>query len=78
VLFLGSSCIFPRLAPQPIKGEYLLTGPLEPTNECYATAKIAGIQLCRALRKQYGFAAISLMPTNLYGPGTTTTPPTAM
>ena len=69
LLFLGSSCIYPRLAPQPIKEEYLLTGPLEPTNEWYATAKIAGIQLCRALRKQYGFDAISLMPTNLYGPG---------
>ena len=69
MLFLGSSCIYPRLAPQPIKEEYLLTGPLEPTNEWYATAKIAGIQLCRALRKQYGFDAISLMPTNLYGPG---------
>jgi GDP-L-fucose synthase len=69
LLFLGSSCIYPRLAPQPIKEEYLLTGPLEPTNEWYATAKIAGIQLCRALRKQHGFDAISLMPTNLYGPG---------
>jgi GDP-L-fucose synthase len=69
LLFLGSSCIYPRLRPQPIKEEYLLTGPLEPTNEWYATAKIAGIQLCRALRKQYGFDAISLMPTNLYGPG---------
>ena len=69
LLFLGSSCIYPRLCPQPIKEEYLLTGPLEPTNEWYATAKIAGIQLCRALRKQYGFDAISLMPTNLYGPG---------
>jgi GDP-L-fucose synthase len=69
LLFLGSSCIYPRLAPQPIKEEYLLTGQLEPTNEWYATAKIAGIQLCRALRKQYSFDAISLMPTNLYGPG---------
>ena len=69
LLFLGSSCIYPRLCPQPIKEEYLLTGPLEPTNEWYATAKIAGIQLCRALRKQHGFDAISLMPTNLYGPG---------
>jgi GDP-L-fucose synthase len=67
--FLGSSCIYPRLAPQPIKEEYLLTGPLEATNESYAIAKIAGIQLCRAYRKQYGFHAISLMPTNLYGPG---------
>ncbi|MDH4405524.1 MAG: GDP-L-fucose synthase [Cyanobium sp. D14.bin.5] len=69
LLFLGSSCIYPRLCPQPIREDYLLTGPLEPTNEWYATAKIAGIQLCRALRKQYGFDAISLMPTNLYGPG---------
>jgi GDP-L-fucose synthase len=67
--FLGSSCIYPKLAPQPIKEEYLLTGPLEPTNEWYATAKIAGIKLCQAYRKQYGFNAISLMPTNLYGPG---------
>ncbi len=69
LLFLGSSCIYPRLAPQPIQEEALLTGPLEPTNEWYAIAKIAGIQLCRALRKQEGFDAISLMPTNLYGPG---------
>ena len=67
--FLGSSCIYPKLAPQPIKEEYLLTGPLEPTNEWYAIAKIAGIKLCQAYRKQYGFNAISLMPTNLYGPG---------
>ncbi len=67
--FLGSSCIYPKLAPQPIKEEYLLTGPLEPTNEWYAVAKIAGIKLCQAYRKQYGFNAISLMPTNLYGPG---------
>jgi GDP-L-fucose synthase len=67
--FLGSSCIYPRLAQQPIKEEYLLTGPLEPTNEWYAIAKIAGIKLCQAYRKQYGFKAISLMPTNLYGPG---------
>jgi GDP-L-fucose synthase len=69
LLFLGSSCIYPRECPQPIKEEYLLTGPLEPTNEWYAIAKIAGIKLCQALRKQYGFDAISLMPTNLYGPG---------
>ncbi|MFZ0408408.1 MAG: GDP-L-fucose synthase [Cyanobium sp.] len=69
LLFLGSSCIYPRDCPQPIKEEYLLTGPLEPTNEWYAIAKIAGIKLCQALRKQYGFDAISLMPTNLYGPG---------
>ncbi len=67
--FLGSSCIYPKLAPQPIKEEYLLTGPLEPTNEWYAVAKIAGIKLCQAYRAQYGFNAISLMPTNLYGPG---------
>lgn len=67
--FLGSSCIYPKLAPQPIKEEYLLTGPLEPTNEWYAIAKIAGIKLCQAYRAQYGFNAISLMPTNLYGPG---------
>jgi len=65
---LGSSCIYPRLAPQPIREEYLLTGPLEPTNEWYAVAKIAGIKLAQAYRQQYGFRAISLMPTNLYGP----------
>jgi GDP-L-fucose synthase len=69
LLFLGSSCIYPRLAPQPITEEALLTGPLEPTNEWYAIAKIAGIKLCQALRLQHGFDAISLMPTNLYGPG---------
>ena len=69
ILFLGSSCIYPKLCPQPIKEEYLMTGPLEPTNEWYATAKIAGIKLCQAYRKQYGFNAISAMPTNLYGPG---------
>jgi len=69
LLFLGSSCIYPRLAEQPIQEEALLTGPLEPTNEWYAIAKIAGIKLCQALRLQYGFDAISLMPTNLYGPG---------
>src|ERR1700727_2140439 len=68
LLFLGSSCIYPRLAPQPIREEYLLTGPLEPTNEWYAVAKIAGIKLAQAYRQQYGFQAISLMPTNLYGP----------
>lgn len=67
--FLGSSCIYPKMAPQPLKEEYLLTGPLEPTNEWYAIAKIAGIKLCEAYRLQYGFNAISLMPTNLYGPG---------
>lgn len=69
LLFLGSSCIYPRLAPQPIKEEYLLTGPLEPTNEAYAIAKIAGLKLASAYRAQYGFSTISLMPTNLYGPG---------
>ena len=69
LLFLGSSCIYPKVAPQPIKEEYLLTGPLEPTNEAYAIAKIAGLKLAAAYRAQYGFPAISLMPTNLYGPG---------
>ena len=67
--FLGSSCIYPKLANQPISEEELLTGPLEPTNEWYAVAKIAGIKMCQAYRRQYGFDAISLMPTNLYGPG---------
>lgn len=69
LLFLGSSCIYPKMCPQPIKEEYLLTGPLEPTNDAYALAKIAGIKMCQAYRKQYGFDAISAMPTNLYGPG---------
>jgi GDP-L-fucose synthase len=69
LLSLGSSCIYPKFAPQPIREEYLLTGALEPTNEWYAIAKIAGIKLCQAYRRQYGFRAISLMPTNLYGPG---------
>jgi GDP-L-fucose synthase len=69
LLFLGSSCIYPKLCPQPIKEEYLLTGPLEPTNEPYAIAKIAGLKMCEAYRSQYGFNAISLMPTNLYGIG---------
>lgn len=68
LLFLGSTCIYPRLAPQPLKEEYLLTGPLEPTNEWYAIAKIAGIKLCEAYRKQHGCNFISAMPTNLYGP----------
>ena len=67
--FLGSSCIYPKMAPQPMREEYLLTGPLEPTNEWYAIAKIAGIKMAQAYRKQYGFNAISLMPTNMYGPG---------
>ncbi len=69
LLFLGSSCIYPKLAPQPMKEEHLLTGELESTNEWYAIAKIAGIKMCQAYKKQYGFNAISLMPTNLYGPG---------
>ncbi|HKI81740.1 MAG TPA: GDP-L-fucose synthase, partial [Pseudodesulfovibrio sp.] len=69
LLFLGSSCIYPKHAPQPMREEALLTGPLEPTNEWYAIAKIAGIKMCQAYRKQYGFNAIALMPTNLYGPG---------
>ena len=67
--FLGSSCIYPRLAPQPMREDALLTGPLEPTNEWYAIAKIAGIKMCQAYRRQHGFDAISVMPTNLYGPG---------
>jgi len=69
LLFLGSSCIYPKLAPQPLKEEYLLTGPLEPTNEPYAIAKIAGVKMCQAYARQHGFRAISVMPTNLYGPG---------
>ncbi len=68
LLFLGSCCIYPKVCPQPIKEEYLLTGLLEPTNEWYAIAKIAGIKLCQAYRRQHGFDTISLMPTNLYGP----------
>jgi GDP-L-fucose synthase len=68
LLFLGSSCIYPRLAPQPLKEEYLLTGELEPTNQWYAVAKIAGIKLCQAYRRQYGCDFISAMPTNMYGP----------
>lgn len=69
LLFLGSSCIYPRMAPQPITEDALLTGPLEPTNEWYAVAKIAGIKMCQAFRKQYGCDFISAQPTNLYGPG---------
>lgn len=69
LLFLGSSCIYPKHAPQPMKEEYLLTGELEPTNEPYAIAKIAGIELCRAYNRQHGTNYISVMPTNLYGPG---------
>lgn len=68
LLFLGSSCIYPKLAPQPLKEESLLTGPLEPTNQWYAVAKIAGLKLCQACRRQYGCDFISVMPTNLYGP----------
>jgi GDP-L-fucose synthase len=68
LLFLGSSCIYPKMCEQPIKEEYLMTSPLEPTNDAYAIAKIAGIKMCQSYRKQYGFNAISLMPTNLYGP----------
>ena len=67
LLFLGSSCIYPKMAPQPLKEEYLLTGPLEPTNEWYAIAKIAGIKMCQAYRRQYGCDFISAMPTNMYG-----------
>jgi GDP-L-fucose synthase len=68
LMFLGSSCIYPKLAPQPLKEEYLLTGPLEPTNSAYAIAKIAGIEMIDAYRRQYGFRGVSVMPTNLYGP----------
>ena len=68
LLFLGSSCIYPKLAPQPLKEEYLLSGPLEPTNQWYAVAKIAGLKLCQAFRRQYACDFISAMPTNLYGP----------
>ena len=68
LLFLGSSCTYPKMAEQPITEDALMTGPLEPTNDAYATAKIAGIKMCQAYRQQYGFNAISLMPTNLYGP----------
>jgi GDP-L-fucose synthase len=76
-LFLGSSCIYPRLAPQPIREESLLTGSLEPTNEAYAIAKIAGLKMAQAYRAQYGFPAIGLMPTNLYGPGDNFDPATS-
>jgi GDP-L-fucose synthase len=69
LLFLGSSCIYPRLAPQPMPEECLLTGPLEPTNQWYAIAKIAGLKMCQAYRRQHGFDAIAAMPNNLYGPG---------
>ncbi len=69
LLFLGSSCIYPKHAPQPMPEDCLLTGPLEPTNEWYAIAKIAGLKTCQAYRRQYGVDAICAMPTNLYGPG---------
>src|SRR3954465_1538875 len=69
LLFLGSSCVYPKLSPQPIPEDALLTGPLEPTNEAYALAKIAGVKLCQAYRRQHGADFISAMPTNLYGPG---------
>src|SRR3989339_1001554 len=69
LLFLGSSCIYPRLCPQPMKEDYLLDGKLEPTNEPYAVAKIAGIKMCQSYNRQYGTCFISAMPTNLYGPG---------
>jgi GDP-L-fucose synthase len=68
LMFLGSSCIYPRMAPQPLKEEYLMSGPLEPTNEWYAIAKIAGMKMCQACRRQYGCDFISVMPTNMYGP----------
>jgi GDP-L-fucose synthase len=74
LVFLGSSCIYPKFAPQPMPESALLTGPLEETNQWYAIAKIAGIKMCQAYRRQYGFSAISLMPTNLYGPGDNFTP----
>lgn len=69
LLFLGSSCIYPRLAPQPMREEHLMTGPLEPTNEAYAMAKLAGISMCQAYHRQFGFNSISVMPSNVYGPG---------
>jgi GDP-L-fucose synthase len=77
LLFLGTSCVYPKHAPQPMREEYLLTGELEPTNRPYAIAKIAGIELCRAYRRQYGARFISVMPTNLYGPGDNFDPETS-
>ena len=77
LLFLGSSCIYPRDCPQPIKEEYLLTGPLEPTNRPYAVAKIAGIEMCSAYNRQYGTKFLAVMPTNLYGPGDNYDPETS-
>ena len=69
LIYLGSTCIYPKMAPQPIREDHLLTGPLEPTNEAYAIAKIAGLKMCEAYRKQYGLQSVTLMATNLYGPG---------
>src|SRR5581483_2994446 len=77
LLFLGSSCIYPKLAPQPIKEEYLLTGPLEPTNQAYAVAKIAGIEMCRSYNRQYGTRYLAAMPRNVYGPGDNFDPTTS-
>ena len=77
LLFLGSSCIYPKFSNQPITEDQLMTGPLEPTNDAYAIAKIAGIKMCQAYREQYGFNAISLMPTNLYGPNDNFDPETS-
>ena len=68
LVFLGSSCIYPKFAPQPMREEYLFSGSLEPTNDAYAVAKLAGIKMCQAFRRQYGFDAVSVLPTNLYGP----------
>src|SRR5690606_2341252 len=76
-LFLGSSCIYPKMCPQPIKEEYLLTGPLEETNEPYAIAKIAGLKTAQAFRQQYGCQYLSIMPTNLYGPNDNFDPETS-
>ncbi len=77
LLFLGSSCIYPKHAPQPLREEYLLTGPLEPTNSAYAVAKLAGIEMCTAYRRQHGFNAVTLLPTNLYGPNDNFDPQTS-
>lgn len=77
LLFLGSSCIYPKMCPQPIKEEYLMTSPLEPTNDAYAVAKIAGIKMCQSYNQQYGTNFISVMPTNLYGPGDNFDPETS-
>src|SRR6201999_3265051 len=77
LLFLGSSCIYPRDCPQPMKEEYLLTGPLEPTNRPYALAKIAGIEMCWSYNRQYGTSFLAVMPTNLFGPGDNYDPETS-